>query len=79
MFTSNSIHPSLRALRRSKADDAYTAWFNAQQRCTQAVRAWNAAGPGGRAAAYRAYVVELELEEMAAAELERLSYPRRAA
>ena len=58
--------------RRRPVDDAYTAWFNAYSRCTQALRAWSAAGPGKRAAAYRAYLVELEMEEVAAGELERL-------
>ena len=29
--------------RLSLADDAYSAWFNAQQRCSAALRAWSAA------------------------------------
>jgi hypothetical protein len=65
--------------RRLPVDDAYTAWFNAHSRCTQALRAWNAAAGAARAAAYRAYVWELTLEEAAAAELERLNAPRLAA
>jgi hypothetical protein len=57
--------------RRRPVDDAYTAWFGAHSRCTQALRAWSTAAPATRAAAYRAYLAELELEEEAASELER--------
>jgi hypothetical protein len=59
--------------RRLPIDDAYTAWFNAHSRCTQALRAWNAAAPEARAAAYRAYQAELAIEEEAACELEHLN------
>jgi hypothetical protein len=58
--------------RRRPVDDAYTLWFNAHSRCTQALRAWNTAAPEARTAAYRVYVAELELEELAAGELEQL-------
>jgi hypothetical protein len=58
--------------RRGPIDDAYTLWFNAQSRCAHALHAWNEAAPEARAAAYRAYLVELGLEELAADELERL-------
>jgi hypothetical protein len=58
-------------------DDAYSAWFNAQQRCTVALRAWSTAPRALRAHAHRAYLVELE--DMAAAELERLHGQRLAA
>jgi hypothetical protein len=61
-----------RARRPSTADDAYSAWFNTQQRCTAALRAWSAAPRAGRADAHRAYLVQLELEETAAAKLEAL-------
>jgi uncharacterized protein YciW len=60
------------ASRRPPVDDAYTAWFNAHSRCTQALRAWRSAARGARAAAYGAYLVELQGEEAAASELERL-------
>jgi hypothetical protein len=56
-------------------DDAYTAWFGAHTRATQALRAWNAAEPGRRGAAYRAYLAALALEEEAARALERLQAP----
>jgi hypothetical protein len=59
--------------RRLPIDDAYTAWFNAQSRCTQALRAWNAAAPEARAAAYRAYQEELAIEEATARQLEHLN------
>ena len=65
--------------RRPQVDDAYTAWFNAHSRCTQALKAWNAARGAARAAAYRAYLWELTLEEAAAAELERLNAAHMAA
>ena len=58
--------------RRLPVDDAYTAWFNANSRCGQALRAWRDAARETRREAYRAYVAELALEEAAAAELERL-------
>ena len=51
-------------------DDAYTAWFNANCRCGDALQAWLDAGPEARPHAYRVYLAELELEEAAAAELE---------
>jgi hypothetical protein len=78
-----SLREASRAWRRRRrprpVDDAYTTWFNAYSRCTQALRAWNAATGAARAAAYRAYVRELTLEEAAAAELERLNAPGLAA
>jgi hypothetical protein len=72
--------PSQRsAPRPSPADDPYSAWFNAQQHCSAALRAWSAAPRASRADAHRGYLVELALEEMAAAELERLHRQRLAA
>ena len=56
--------------RRMHVDDVYTAWFNANSRCGEALRAWREAKPAARPAAYRAYQLELELEAAAAAELE---------
>jgi hypothetical protein len=58
------------------ADDAYSAWFNAQQRCSAALRAWRAAPQAGRADAHRAYIVELAVEELAAGDLARLHRQR---
>jgi hypothetical protein len=58
--------------RRLPVDDAYTAWFNANSRCGQALREWRETASGDRPDAYRAYLAELELEEAAATELERL-------
>ena len=69
MYSSSAIFPF--PLRRSAADEAYSAWFNAQQRCTEALRAWNAARGTDRESAYCAYVIELEIEGMAAEELSR--------
>ena len=52
--------PSQRsAPRSSPADDPFSAWFNAQQRSSSALRAWSEARPAGRAGAYRTYLVEL--------------------
>jgi hypothetical protein len=59
--------------RRLPVDDAYTAWFNAQSRCTRALRAWNTAAPEEREVAYRAYTAELVLEEAAADNLAKLN------
>src|SRR3954452_3486067 len=61
----------------ASADDAYSAWFNAQQRCSSALRAWWAAPRAARADAHRTYVVDLAIEEMAAADLQRLQRPPR--
>ncbi len=60
----------------SPADDVYSAWFNAQQRCSAALRAWSAAPRADRPDAHRAYLVELALEEMAAGDLARLHRQR---
>jgi hypothetical protein len=57
---------------RPPVDVAYTAWFNAHSRCSDAWRRWKAAAPGHRATAYRDYLAELHEEEVAAAELARL-------
>jgi hypothetical protein len=65
--------------RRPPVDDAYTTWLDAHSRCKEALDAWRAAAIGARAAAYRGYLRALELEELAAAELERLNPPRVAA
>jgi hypothetical protein len=56
--------------RRVPVDDAYVAWFDANTRSGEALRAWLKAAPAARPDAYRAYLIELELEEAAAAELE---------
>jgi hypothetical protein len=71
MTTSDAARTWLRS-QRLPVDDAYTTWFNAHSRCAQALRAWRSAAPRARAAAYRAYLAELVLEEAAAGELERL-------
>ena len=61
-----------RSARRRPVDDAYTTWFAAFSRCSEALRAGSTAAPARRATAYRAYLVELELEEAAAGRLEQL-------
>jgi hypothetical protein len=58
-----------RPSHRLPVDDAYTAWFNAHSRCTQALRAWNRAARAAKADAYGAYLAELALEEAAARRL----------
>jgi anti-sigma factor RsiW len=63
------------AWRRPPVDDAYTEWLGAHSRCAAALAAWRSAEPSARADAYRAYLAELEQEELAAAELERLQPP----
>jgi hypothetical protein len=66
-----------RASRRLPVDDAYTDWFAAHSRATQALRAWNSAAPRKRGVAYRAYLAALAREERAARALEDLQ-PRAA-
>ena len=56
--------------QRLPVDDAYSAWFNANSRSGEALRAWLEAAPAARSDAYTAYLAELEREEAAAAELE---------
>jgi hypothetical protein len=69
-----AIHPAWRLPSAATADDAYSAWFNAQQRCGEALRAWREArGRSTRATAYFAYRFELDREEAAATELSRVS------
>ena len=72
--TSMTVHKAFRARwfnsRRLPVDEAYTAWFNANSRSGEALRAWLEAAPAARPDAYCAYLAELELEEAAAAELE---------
>ena len=71
----NPLHTARTVWRRPEpafVDDAYTAWFNAHARCGRAIEAWRAASPEDRVDAHRAYVAELDIEEAAARELERL-------
>ena len=69
-----AIHPAGRVPPRASADDAYSAWYNAQQRCGEALRAWREArGRSSRATAYFTYRFELDGEEAAANELSRVS------
>jgi hypothetical protein len=72
MTVEDSAHTWWSRSRRLPVDDAYTAWFNAHSRCTQALRAWNAAPRRTRAAAYHAYVGALQAEEAAAQRLQQL-------
>ena len=51
-------------------DDVYSAWFNANSRCGEALRAWRESAPAARPDAYRTYRAELEREAVAAAVLE---------
>ena len=70
MSTRQLIHPSWRVLWRSAADDAYSAWFNAEQRCGEALRAWrDAESHSARAMAYLAYCFAIDVEERAAVQL----------
>jgi hypothetical protein len=80
MSSRQLFHPSWRVLRQSAVDDAYSAWFNAEQRCGQALRAWRAAdSQSARAMAYLAYCFAIDVEERAAAELARELTPQLAA
>jgi hypothetical protein len=69
-----AIQPDWRVPPPATADDAYSAWFNAQQRTGEALSAWREArGRSARATAYFAYRFELDREEAAATELSRVS------
>jgi hypothetical protein len=63
---------------RQPVDDVYVAWFNANSRCSQALRAWREAGRAARSDAYHAYQAALDIEEAAAAELALHAIPRAA-
>jgi hypothetical protein len=52
--------------------DAYAAWAEANRRCAEALRAWQAAAGPERAAAYDTYLVRLDNEEAAAERLAEL-------
>ena len=57
--------------RPSLEDDAYIAWLTAQQRRIAALRAWSMARRACRAANL-ASLLELDLDETAAAELDQI-------
>jgi hypothetical protein len=72
MSTRELIQPSWRVLWQTADDDAYSAWFNAEQRCGDALRAWrDADSHRERASAYLAYCFAIDVEERAAARLQR--------
>jgi hypothetical protein len=71
--------PAWTARVRPPVDDAYTEWFSAHVQCTDSLHAWKTAAWGERAEAHRVYLADLEREEAAARELERLNYDHRAA
>ena len=54
-------------------DDAYSAWFDAESDCQQALRAWFNGTSSSREEAYFAYRAALDREEAAAGDLQRLS------
>jgi hypothetical protein len=68
------------SLPHSATYDAYRTWSQAQRVSGEHLRTWReAAGAAARAAAFRHYCSALDCEELAAAELERVVVPRRAA
>lgn len=70
MSTRQPIHPTWRVLWGCAADDPYSAWFNAEHRCAEALQAWrDAQGASARATAYLAYCFAIDVEERAAAQL----------
>jgi hypothetical protein len=80
MSTGHLIRPTWRVIWGCAADDPYSAWYNAEQRCSEALREWReAASPSARAAAYLAYCFAIDLEERAAAQLARAVGPPLAA
>jgi hypothetical protein len=78
--TRHLIRPTWRVLWGCADDDPYSAWFNAEQRCGEALQAWrDAQGASARNAAYLAYCFAIDVEERAAKELARVAAPRIAA
>jgi hypothetical protein len=72
MSTQHLIRPTWRVLWGCAADDPYSAWRNAEQRCTEALQAWqDAQSNSTRAQAYLAYCFAIDVEERAARELAR--------
>lgn len=53
-------------------DDAYLAWFDAENECERALGAWSAVARGDANLAYFAYQAALDREEAAARYLERV-------
>ena len=53
-------------------DDAYLAWFSAEDETERALRAWSDGSGSTRAMSYAAYRAALDREEAAARDLERL-------
>ena len=53
-------------------DDAYLAWFTAEDEAERALRAWSDGSGSTRAMSYAAYRAALDREEAAARDLERL-------
>ena len=72
MAVRRQIPPTWRVLWGCAADDPYSAWYNAEQRCGEALQAWrDAQGASARATAYLAYCFAIDVEERAAAQLAR--------
>jgi hypothetical protein len=53
-------------------DDAYLAWFDAENECERALGAWSAVARGDGNLAYFAYQAALDREQAAARYLERV-------
>ena len=53
-------------------DDAYLAWFSAEDETKRAFRAWSDGSASTRATSYAAYRAALDREEAAARDLQRL-------
>jgi hypothetical protein len=53
-------------------DDAYLAWFSAEDETERALRAWSDGSASTRAMSYAGYRAALDREEAAARDLERL-------
>lgn len=80
MTTRPQIPTTWRVLWGCAADDPYSAWVNAEQRCGEALRAWRDAHSDlARSRAYFAYCFAIDVEERAAAQLQRAVAPGLAA
>lgn len=71
MSTRRLMPPSWRVLWGCAADDPYSAWVNAEERCSEALQAWrNASNATARANAFIAYCFAIDVEERAALQLQ---------
>jgi hypothetical protein len=68
----DDINTDVAAIGVRLFDDAYLAWFSAEDETERAFRAWSDGSSSTRAMSYAAYRAALDREEAAARDLQRL-------